>query len=135
MFKGDSADTCAEKFPLVSMGGRADTSSVHRRGARTPIGASGNLKRVDTNLKAKEAPTKSKLELQIKHLLQTNDALEESLRKKIELLESFEGKINNLENQIDYLSSKDIMFCKETQTEACLQSKCEECNFEGETDI
>ena len=34
MFEGDSADTCARKFPLVSMGGRA--------GARTPIGASGN---------------------------------------------------------------------------------------------
>ena len=30
------------KFPLVSMGGRADTSSVRRRGVRTPIGASGN---------------------------------------------------------------------------------------------
>ena len=43
MFKGDSADTCAEKFPLVSMVGRADTSSVHRQGARIPIGASGNL--------------------------------------------------------------------------------------------
>ena len=41
------------------------------------------LKRVDTNLKAKKAPTNSELELQIKHLLQTNDALEESLRKKI----------------------------------------------------
>ena len=41
MFKGDSADTCGGKFPLVSMGGRADTSSVRRRGARTPIGASG----------------------------------------------------------------------------------------------
>ena len=41
MFKGDSADMCAGKFPLVSMGGRADTSSVRRRGARTPIGASG----------------------------------------------------------------------------------------------
>ena len=40
MFKGDSADTCTGKFPLVSMGGRADTSSVRRRGARTPIGAS-----------------------------------------------------------------------------------------------
>ena len=39
MFKGDSADICAGKFPLVSMGGRADTSSVRRRGARTPIGA------------------------------------------------------------------------------------------------
>ena len=34
MFEGDSADMCAGKFPLVSMGGR---------GARTPIGASGNL--------------------------------------------------------------------------------------------
>ena len=43
MFKGDSADMCAGKFPLVSMGGRADMSSVRRRGARTPIGTSGNL--------------------------------------------------------------------------------------------
>ena len=42
MFKGDSADMCAGKFPLVSMGGRADTSSMHRRGARTPIGVRGN---------------------------------------------------------------------------------------------
>ena len=32
VFKGDSADTCAGKFPLVS---------VRRRGARTPIGESG----------------------------------------------------------------------------------------------
>ena len=37
MFKGDE-----EKFPLVSMGGRADPSSVRTQGARTPIGASGN---------------------------------------------------------------------------------------------
>ena len=43
MFKGDSADTCAEKFPLISMGGRADQSGVRRWGARTPIGARGNL--------------------------------------------------------------------------------------------
>jgi hypothetical protein len=43
MFKGDSADMCAGKFPLVSMWGRADTSSVRRWGARTPIGASGNF--------------------------------------------------------------------------------------------
>jgi hypothetical protein len=39
MFKGDSADKRARKFPLVSIGGRADPSSV---GARTPIGSSGN---------------------------------------------------------------------------------------------
>ena len=43
MFEGDSADMCARKFPLVSMGGQVNTSSVRRRGARTPIGASGNL--------------------------------------------------------------------------------------------
>ena len=43
MFKGDSADMCAGKFPLVLMGGRADPSSVRIQGARTPIGASGNL--------------------------------------------------------------------------------------------
>ena len=30
MFKGDSADTYARKFPLVLMGGRANPSSVRR---------------------------------------------------------------------------------------------------------
>ena len=43
MFEGDSADMCAGKYPVVSMGGRVDPSGVHRRGARTPIGASGNF--------------------------------------------------------------------------------------------
>jgi hypothetical protein len=43
MFKGDPADTRTGKFPFVLMGGRADTSSVCRRGARTRIGASGNF--------------------------------------------------------------------------------------------
>ena len=43
ILEGDSADTCGRKFPLVSMGGRADMLSVHRRGARTPIGANGKL--------------------------------------------------------------------------------------------
>jgi hypothetical protein len=46
-FKGDPADTRTGKFPLVSMGGRADTSSVRRRGMRTPIGASGNFCKED----------------------------------------------------------------------------------------
>jgi hypothetical protein len=27
VFKGDSADTCAEKFPLMSMGGRANSQA------------------------------------------------------------------------------------------------------------
>jgi hypothetical protein len=55
------------------------------------------VKRVDTNLKLKKAPTKSELELQVKDLLQANDALEKSNRQKIELLESFGGKIEKLE--------------------------------------
>ena len=42
MFEGDSADMCAGKFPLVSMGGRAVGLACADPGARTPIGASGN---------------------------------------------------------------------------------------------
>ena len=42
MFEGDSADTCAGKFPLVSMGGRAEGLACADPGARTPIRASGN---------------------------------------------------------------------------------------------
>ena len=41
MFEGDSADMCAGKFPLVSMGGRAEGLVCADWGARTPIGASG----------------------------------------------------------------------------------------------
>ena len=41
MFEGDSADTCAGKFPLVSMGGRVEGLTCADPGARTPIGASG----------------------------------------------------------------------------------------------
>ena len=43
MFAGDSADMCAGKFPLVSMGGRAEGLACADPGARTPIGASGNF--------------------------------------------------------------------------------------------
>ena len=41
IFKGDFADTCTEKIPLVSMGGRADGQACADPGARTPIGTSG----------------------------------------------------------------------------------------------
>ena len=41
MFEGDSADMCAGKFPLVSMGGRAEGLACADPGARTPTGASG----------------------------------------------------------------------------------------------
>jgi hypothetical protein len=43
MFEGDFADTCAGKFPLVSMGGRAEGLACSDPGASTPIGASGNF--------------------------------------------------------------------------------------------
>ena len=43
MLEGDSADMCAEKFPLVLMGGRAEGLACADPGARTPIGASGNF--------------------------------------------------------------------------------------------
>ena len=46
LFEGHSADTGAEKFPLVPMGGRAEGLACADPGARTPIGASGNLKAV-----------------------------------------------------------------------------------------
>ena len=42
MFEGDSADMCAGKFPLVSMGGRAEGLACADLGARTPIGTSRN---------------------------------------------------------------------------------------------
>jgi hypothetical protein len=41
MFEGDSADMCAGKFSLVSMGARAEGLACADPGARTPIGASG----------------------------------------------------------------------------------------------
>ena len=43
MFEGDPADMCAGKFPLVSMGGRAEGLPCADPGARTPISASGNV--------------------------------------------------------------------------------------------
>ena len=40
MFEGDSADTCAGKFPLVSMRGRVEGLACADPEARTPIDAS-----------------------------------------------------------------------------------------------
>ena len=42
MFEGDSADTCAGKFPLTLMGGRAEGLVCADPVAWTPIGLSGN---------------------------------------------------------------------------------------------
>ena len=41
MLSGDSADTCTEKFLLMSMGGRADGLACFDPGVRTLIGLSG----------------------------------------------------------------------------------------------
>ena len=43
MFEGDSADMCAGKLLLVSMGVRAEGFACADPGARTPIGASGDF--------------------------------------------------------------------------------------------
>ena len=87
------------------------------------IAKESKIKRVDTNGRIKKVLTKSELLLQVKELQNTNDALEESIKKKIELLESFAGRIENLEAQIEYLSFKDIVHCQETQTEPCFQKE------------
>ena len=43
MFEGDSADTYAGKFPLMSLGGRAEGLPCADPGARTPIVVSRNF--------------------------------------------------------------------------------------------
>ena len=43
MFESDSAETCAGKFPLMSLGGRAEGLACIDPGARTPIAVSGNF--------------------------------------------------------------------------------------------
>ena len=43
MFLGDSAEMCGGKFPLVSLGGRAEGLACADPGARTPIGMSRNF--------------------------------------------------------------------------------------------
>ena len=44
MFDGDSADMCAGKFLLMSMGGPSEGLACADPGERTPISVSGNLK-------------------------------------------------------------------------------------------
>ena len=43
MLEGDSADMCAEKIPLMLMGGRSEGLACTDLGARTPIGGSRNV--------------------------------------------------------------------------------------------
>ena len=43
LFEVDSKDMCAGKFPLVSMGGRAEGLACADPEERTPIGARGIL--------------------------------------------------------------------------------------------
>ena len=40
---GDTADTCAGKFPLMLMGGRSEDVACADLGGRTPIGLNGNF--------------------------------------------------------------------------------------------
>ena len=43
MFEGAFADTCAGKFPLMSMGGQVEGLALADLEARSPIGVSGKL--------------------------------------------------------------------------------------------
>ena len=43
MFEGDSVDMCAGKFPLMSMGGRAEGLACVDPEVRTPISVSEKL--------------------------------------------------------------------------------------------
>ena len=43
MFEGDFAETCAENFPLMSMGEKAEGLACADPGARTPISISVNI--------------------------------------------------------------------------------------------
>ena len=56
MFEGDSADMCAGKFPLVSMGGWTEDLACADPGERTPIGASGNSYYSCYHVKVKSTP-------------------------------------------------------------------------------
>ena len=67
------------------------------------------VKRVESNIQSKRALTKPELVLQVKALQEANDALED-LTKEKELV------------------------VQQTQTDMDLELKCEECNFEGESD-
>ena len=92
------------------------------------------VSKVDKNLKLRKTSTKPELLLQIKALLELNDTLEEEIRKKSEVLEGFGEKIENLEKQLYYLSCKETMISQETQTEAVILSRCDECNFEAKNE-
>ena len=61
MFEGDSADMCGGKFPLVSMGGRAEGLACADPGARTLVAARGNynLSDYDAQLLIRNIPSKT----------------------------------------------------------------------------
>ena len=87
--------------------------------------------RVDTNLKVKKVSTKSELGKQLKNLLKINDTLEETNKKNMTVILSFETKIQCLEGQIQSLGTYIEVISQQTQTETDLNLKCDECNFEG----
>ena len=88
------------------------------------------VKKSDVNLKLKKVQTKPELVLQIRTLQQTIEALENTNRNLQEQIKSFEKKTKSLEN-VSQLAEHTSKF---TQTEIHLNIKCEECNFEGETE-
>ena len=68
MFEGDSADTGAGKFPLVSMGGRVEGLACADSGARTPIDASGILSSTRKTNKSDNTLAPTTLQLMVQAL-------------------------------------------------------------------
>ena len=96
---------------------------------RKVIVKEAKVKRVNTNLKAKRVPTKSELEIRIKNLLEINDTLDETHKKNMRVIVSFE--IQSLGKYNEKYFNKKVLISQQTQTETDLNLKCDECIFEG----
>ena len=101
------------------------------------LGKDSEVKKVDINLKIKKVQTKADLLLQVKDLQQAYGALEEINKKGTQLIENLELQVETLEKEMQSMKNipkeKEMIF-KQTQTETDVTFKCEECNFEGETE-
>ena len=76
-----------------------------------PTASKVKVKVVETK---KKPLTKNELMLKYNALEEKHDNLVKEHSKNIELIHNFEGKIQNLECQVDYSSCREIMICKKT---------------------
>ena len=60
--------------------------------------------------------------------------LKRALERRLSYLKHIKERSRTLKKQIDFLSCRETMVCKETQTEAGPNFTCDECNFDGDND-